>query len=130
MYDFATATIADFAKDNPEHKNEARNDIRNIKSGKMSENEAILAKINSTFMAIIRDIKNEDGNKSTLPLATKEFMQSIWEQLSDKPREEITEEYVSEIVTNMIKTKTNLDGVGATLFQKLMLRLLKKSQKK
>jgi len=130
MYDFATATIADFAKDNPEHKEEARDDIRNIKSGKMGENEAILAKINSTFMAIIRDIKSDDDNKSTSPIATKEFMQSIWEQLADKPREEITEEYVSEIVTNMIKTKTDLDGVGATMFQKLMLRLLKKSENK
>jgi len=87
MYDFATATIADFAKDNPEHREEARNDIRNIKSGKIGENEAILAKINSTFMVIIRDIKSEDSIKATSPLATKEFMQSVWEQLADKQRE-------------------------------------------
>ena len=130
IYDFATATIADFAKENPEHKDEARDDIRNIKSAKMGENEAILGKINSTFMAIIRDIKSEDGNKTTSTIATTEFMQGVWEQLADKPRDEITEEDVSTAITNMIKKKTDLDGVGATMFQKLMLRLLKKSQKK
>lgn len=130
MYDFATATIADFAKDNPEHKDEARNDIRNIKSAKMSENEAILGKINSTFMAILRDIKKKDGNKSTSPVATAEFMQGVWEQLTDKPRDEISEEDISIAVTNMIKSKTALDDAGVSMFQKLMLRILKKSQKK
>jgi transcriptional regulator with XRE-family HTH domain len=130
MYDFTTATIADFAKDNPEYINEARDDIRNIKSAKMGENEAILGKINSVFMVIVRDIKCEDDNKAKSPVATSDFMQGIWERLADKPREEITEEDVSEAVTNMIKMKTDLDGVGATLFQKLMVRMLKKSQKK
>jgi hypothetical protein len=68
-----------------------------------------------------------ESRKRTL---SKRTLQSVWEQLADKPREEITEEYVSEVVTNMIKSKTDLDGVGATMFQKLMLRILKKSQKK
>jgi transcriptional regulator with XRE-family HTH domain len=129
MYDFTTSTIADFAKENPEHKSEARDDIRNIKSTKMGENEAILGKLNSVFMVIVRNIKSDDDNRAKSPIATTDFMQGIWEQLADRPREEITEEDVSEAVTNMIKAKTDLDGVGATLFHKLMVRMLKKSRK-
>jgi len=130
MYDFVTSTLADFANENPEHKDEIRSDIRNIKSGKMGVNEAILGKISSTFMAIILDIKSEDNSKASSPIATADFMQGILDQLEDKPREEITEENVSEAVANMVKAKTNLDEAGLAMFQKLMVRILKKSKKK
>lgn len=131
IYDFMTSAIGDFVNDNPEHKAEAKDDIRYIKSHKMSDNEAVLVKIQRTFMAIIRDIKSEaDVEKAPSPVATSEFMKGAWEQLKDKPRSEITEADVSEAVTNMIKQKTNIDGTGSTLFQKLLTRILKMSGKK
>ena len=129
LIDFATATLGDFAKENPEHKAEIRDDIRNLKSEKLGEHEADLEKIKSTFMAILRDVKKEIGdNRQTAPIATAQFMRGVWEQLADKPRNEITEEDVSVAVMNMVGQTTNLDGKGAELFQKLMTRMLKKSQ--
>ena len=128
--DFATSTIADFAKENPEHKAEIRTDILNLKSEKLSEHEADLEKIKSTFMAIIRDIKKEIGeNKQAAPIATADFMKGVWEQLKDKPRSEITEEDVSAAVMNMVGKSTKLDGKGAELFQELMTWMLKRSNK-
>jgi len=129
MIDFATSTIADFAKENPEHKAEIREDIRDMKSEKLGEHEADLEKIKSTFMAIIRDIKKEiRDKKETTPIATADFMKGVWEQLADKPRAEITEEDVSAAVMNMVGKTTKLDGISADLFKKLMTKILKKPQ--
>lgn len=128
MIDFATSTIADFAKENPEHKAEIRDDIRNLKSEKLGEHEADLEKIKSTFMTIIRDVKKEIGDKKEVsPIAMSDFMQGVWAQLADKPQSEITEEDVSAAVKNMLGRTTKMDGKGAALFEKLMTWILKKS---
>jgi len=131
MIDFVTSTIGDFIEENPEHKAEAQEDLKYIKSHKLSPNEAVLYKIQSTFMAIVRDVKVEvDEKKEAVPVATKDFMQEIWAQLQDKPRSELTEEDVSEAVANMVSQKTNLDGANLKLFQKMMTGVLKKAGKK
>jgi transcriptional regulator with XRE-family HTH domain len=130
MIDFATSTLGDFAKENPEHKAEVREDIRDLKSTKLGEYEADLEKIKSTFMSILKDIKKEIGDKKEpAPIATADFMQGVWAQLQDKPRSEITEEDVSEAVTNMLGKTTTLDGRSADMFRKLMTWMLKKSNK-
>jgi len=129
MIDFATSTIADFAKENPEDKAEIRENIRYLKSEKLGEYEADLEKIKSTFMAIIRDIKKEIGDKKeATPIATKNFMKDIWVQLADKPRAEITADDASEATLNMVRKTTSIDDKTADLFRKLVTKILKRPQ--
>jgi len=125
--DMATATIADFAKENPRHKTDIREDVRHLKSEKLGEHEADLEKIKGTFVAILKDIKSglAESVKPAPPVATADFMRGIWGQLSDKPHTEISPEDVSAAVVNMVGKTTQLDGQSAELLQELMKRMLK-----
>jgi len=131
IIDFATSSINEFVKENPEHKAEASDDIRELKSHKLTTNESIMMKIQSLFMAILKDVKKDFEDKTPItPMATREFMQGIMEQLKDKPRSELTEEDVSIAVTNIVKQQIPFEGKGATIFQKFVAWLLKNSFKK
>ena len=126
IIDMATATLADFAKESPEHKADVREDARYLKSEKIGEHEADLEKIKSTLVAIVKDIKSEiaDATKPVTPVATAEFMQGVWEQLLDKPRAEISPKDVSAAVVNAVSKTTTLDGQSAEMLQELMKRML------
>jgi len=130
LIDMATATLADFAKENPERKAEVRDDVRYLKSEKLGEHEADLEKIKSTFMVILKDIKNGIAdNKKATPIATADFTRGILEQLADKPRADITAEDVSAAVVNMVGKTTQLDDKSAELFQSLVTQVLKQEGK-
>jgi len=131
MIDFATSSINDFVKENPEHRAEASDDIKELKSHKLTTNESIMMKIQSLFMAILKEVKKDFEDKTPItPMATRDFMQGIMAQLQKKPRSELTEDDVSEAVTNIIKQQIPFEGKGATIFQKFMAWLLKNSFKK
>ena len=126
LIDFATATLGDFAKENPEYKNEVLPDVRRIKSYKLGEHEAELEKIKSVLLAILKDIKKGmSAEKLTGDAATAEFMRGVWEQLEGKPHAEISAEDVSAAVMNMVGQTTKLDDKSAELFQSLMLQVFK-----
>jgi hypothetical protein len=130
VIDFATSTLTDFIKDNPEHRAEAREDIRYFKSEKLGAHEADLEKIKSAFMSIIRDIKNGHSEEVVVsPVATRDFMSSIWAQLGDKPRSEVTAEDVSDAVMKVVGQTTKLDGKSADLFKRIVTKVLKTSRK-
>ncbi|MCL1787901.1 MAG: XRE family transcriptional regulator, partial [Defluviitaleaceae bacterium] len=89
IIDMATAAIGDFVKDNPEYKKETQKDSKLLRSHKLADHEAEMAKINSTFMAILRDIKKdiEDGKTPGTP-ATAEFLQAMREQIQAARQEQ------------------------------------------
>jgi len=131
MIDFATSSITDFIKENPEHKAEAIDDVKELKAHKLNPNESIMMKVQSLFIAIVKDVKKDFEDKvSITPMATRDYMQGIWAQLKDKPRSELTEEDVSIAVTNMVKQQIPFEGKGATVFQKFVAWLLRNSFKK
>jgi len=130
LIDFVTATLGDFAKENPEHKGEVLPDMRLLKSQKLGEHEAELEKIKSVLLVILKDIKKGMGaGKVTGDVATAEFMRGVMDQLKDKPRSEISAEDVSAAVMNMVGQTTKLDDKSAELFQTLMTQMLNNSQK-
>jgi len=130
LIDMATAILADFAKENPEHKADIRDDVRYLKSEKLGEHEADLEKIKGTFMAILKDIKGGIAdNKKATPIATADFTRGVLEQLKDKPRAEISAEDVSAAVVNMVGKATQLDDKSAELFQSLVTQVLKQEGK-
>ena len=129
MIDFATSSISDFVKENPEYKTDAIDDIQELKKHKITTNESIIMKIQSLFMAILKDVKKEFEDKTPItPMATKEFMLGIMAQLQDK--QNITEDDVSEATINMLKGQINLEGKGASFFKKLMSWILRHSIRK
>jgi len=131
IIDFATSSISDFVKENPDHKAKANDDIQELKKHKLTTNESIMMKIQSLFMAILKDIKKDFEDKTPIaPMATREFMQGVMAQLQDKPRGELTEEDVSIAVTNMVQQQISFEGKGATIFQKFVAWLLKNAFKK
>jgi transcriptional regulator with XRE-family HTH domain len=127
IIDFATSTLGDFAKESPDDKTEIAAHSRMIKSQKMSKHEAELEKIKSTFMAIVRDIKNSIGEMQVTASATAEMMQGIWKQLENKPRSEITAEDVSNAVVNMVGQASGMDEKSAELLRSLMNGMLEKA---
>ena len=131
IIDFAASSIYDYVKESPEHKAEVIEDVKELKKHKLTTNESIIIKIQSLFMAIVKDVKKDFEDKVTVtPLATRAFMQAVWAQLQDKPRSEFTGEDVSIAVTNMVKQQVHFEGKGATVFQKFMAWLLRNSLKK
>ena len=78
IIDTATAMLGDFVKENPAHRNEVQSDRNLMRSQKLTDYEAELEKIKSTFITVIKDIKKDisDG-KPQETHATKEFLHTI-----------------------------------------------------
>jgi transcriptional regulator with XRE-family HTH domain len=134
MIDMATAAIGDFAKDNTEHKKEALDDTRYLRSEKLSDHEAELEKIKSIFMAMLKDIKKNIGAGETPEVpATAEFLQTMREQIQAARTEQrpIGAEDITAAVLGMVGQTAALDGESMELFRQLTERLLflKKSEK-
>ena len=131
IIDMATAAVGDFIKDSPEHKKEAQADSKLLRSQKLGDHEAEIAKINSTFMAILRDIKKdiEDGKAPEQP-ATAEFLQTMREQIQATRQEQksISEDDVIAAVMNMVRQTAALDEKSMELFEQLARGLLTNSK--
>lgn len=127
VIDMATVAIGDFVKDNPEHKAKAQADTKYLRSQKLTDHEAETMKINSAFMAILRDIKKdvEDGKAQGAPV-TAELLQTIREQIQ-AARQEQKSIGVSDIVTavmNIVGQTIQLDEKSAELFKQLTRQVL------
>ena len=129
IIDMATATIGDFAKENPEHKAEAQADTKFLRSQKLSSNEAEITKINSTFLAILKDIKKdiEDGKKPETPI-TAELLQEMQEQIKIARQEQnpVSAEDVTAAMMGMVGQALQLDDKSAELFRELVGHILTK----
>lgn len=131
LIDFATATLDDFIKSNPEHKCEVTPDIRLLRSQKMGEHEAEIEKIKNTFVAIFRDIKKDiDAGKEPEASATADFMQQLREQIAEKQSQRQplpTGDDLSEMVLQMVKQQhPALDEKSAELLRQLAKQLFTK----
>ena len=129
IIDMATAALGDFVKDSPEHKKEVQADSKLLRSQKLGDHEAEITKINSTFMAILRDIKKdiEDGKTPEQP-ATAEFLQTMREQIQAVRQEQkpVTAEDVVTAVMSRVGQTAALDEKGLELFGQLARGLLTK----
>jgi len=127
LIDFATSTLGDFARDNPEYKDEVLPDARRIKSYKLGEHEAELEKIKSMFLAILKDIKKSMGSEKVAgDVATAEFFSEIRERIAANPNELPTEGEVTDMVMQMVGKQVTLDEKSMELFEQLAKRLFTK----
>jgi len=127
IIDMATATLGDFMKDNPEHKAEVQADTRRLRSEKLTDYEAEIIKINSTFTAILKDIKKdmEDG-KAPEVSATAEFYQKMREQIQSARQEQkpVGAEDVITAMIGMVGQTVMLDEKGLDIFKYLAKHML------
>lgn len=133
VIDFATATLGDFMKSNPEHKSEVAPDIRLLRSQKLGEHEAEIEKIKNTFIAILKDIKKDiDTEKAPEASATANFVQQLREQIAEKQSQAQslpTAGDVSEMVLQMVKQQhPTLDEKSSELFQQLVQQMFTKPE--
>ena len=125
IINFATSTLADFAKDNPEHRKEIKSDINFLKSQKLGEHEAELEKIKNTFMSILRDIqKNIELDTGSSKAITAEQLEQLKSALPDKPVADITADDIAGVVTNMLGQALPMDGESAKSVQEYMANML------
>lgn len=130
VIELATAALSDFMKERPEHKGEARQDIQFLNAQKIGAHEAEIEKIKNTFLAILRDIKNDmDSGELPEQTATAEMIQSVRAAVADKPREEITADDMAEAVTAALGKTVPLDEESAGQLQKLAKQLMEQAGK-
>jgi transcriptional regulator with XRE-family HTH domain len=133
VIDMATAALGDFAKGNPEHKQEAKADAKLLRSQKLADGEAEMTKISSTFTAILKDIKKDlaDGGTAGLP-ATAEFLQAMREQIQTARLEQkpVEMEDVVKAMMGMVGQAVELDEKSAELFEQLARGVLGKGEGK
>jgi transcriptional regulator NrdR family protein len=99
----AVMSLADFKKD-------AQGDINLMKSQKLGDHDAEIEKIKNNFLIILRDIKKSMASgEMPAESITADMMQKIWEQLKDKPREEITADDVADAIVLAVG---KLDALG------------------
>ena len=135
MIDVTTATLSDFIKDNPEHKDEVNKDILYIKSHKMGRHEAVQEKIKSIVIAILTDIKkNIDVPESPKPspVATADFMKEMRLQLQDiyKEKKQVTKDDAVNVMANMVKQSSAIDDKSIEMFKQLASHVLDESANK
>ena len=127
LIDIATATLGDFVKENPEHKAEAHEDMRYLRSEKLGNNEAETEKLKNMFMAILKDVKKDIETDEPLgATVTSEVLQQMREELQSARQspQEINAEGVAAIVANMVGQALPMDGESAELLKQLTERLL------
>ena len=114
-------------KEHPEHKAEARDDLRLLRSAKLGDHEAEKEKIRSIFMAILNDIKKDiDDGKTPGEPATSEFMRQIWDeaQAARQGQKPVTAEDMTAIMMGKVGRALTLDEKSTELFQQLAKGLL------
>lgn len=126
MIDLATATLDDFRQENPQHKGEVGQDIRLLKSQKLGEHEADMEKIKSTFLMILKDVKQQiiEG-KGAEPVVTQEALQGMREQWAATAKPSTTPEDVADMVVGMVGQTGALDENSAELLKQLAVQMFK-----
>ena len=130
LIDMATATLGDFMKDNPEHKAEVVADAKYLRSQKLTDNEAEIEKIKSTFLAILKDVKkNIEASKVPEQPATAEFLQAMREQIqaAQKEQKPVGVDDVVGAVMSMVGQAVPMDEKSAELFRQLTQHIFTKS---
>ena len=115
----------------PGSQKEAQKDSNLLRFQKLADHEAEIAKINSTFMTILRDIKKdiEDGKTPGTP-ATAELLQTMREQIQAARQEQkpIGADDVVAAMMKMVGQTAALDEKSAELFEQLARQVFDKNK--
>ena len=129
MIDIVTSTLGDFVKDNPQLKAEVNNDIRFISSHKMGKHEAVLEKLKSILLVMLKDIKENLKMKAVLKpkaVADAEFMSELRKQMNEMihSKKIVTQNDVAGIVSNMVAQKYAFSDIGMSKLKELAIGMM------
>ena len=123
LIDIVTSSLTDYIRAHPEQRKTVQSDIRQIKSGKLSEHEAELEKIKSTFLVILKDIKKDiDADDPPRKAATEAILHQAREytkSIAKSPRKKQKVGDVAKVFAEMVKQVTPLDDNSVDLFEQL-----------
>ena len=123
LIDIATSSLTDYIRAHPEQRKVVQADIRQIKSGKLSEHEAELEKIKSTLLVILKDIKKDiDADDPPREAATEAILQQAREYAKSvvkSPRKKQKAGDVAKVFAEMVKHNTSLDDSSVDMFEQL-----------
>jgi len=132
LIDIVTSSLTDYMRAHPEQRKTVQADIRQIKSGKLSEHEAELEKIKSIFLIVLKDIKKDiDADDPPREAATEAILQQAREyakSVANSPRKKHKAGDVAKVFAEMIKQNTSLDDSSVGMFEQLANQVLTDSE--
>ena len=116
IMNMATSMLSDFAKANPEHKTEAIEDMREIRSAKIGEHETEIERIKSILVSILKEINSGlDRNNNPGQAANADIVRQVMAEIVErKPK---SAEEVAGIVANLVKEATHIDDENTELYK-------------
>jgi len=123
IMDFATSSLNDFIKENPDKKDEVQDGIREIRFSKTGVYEADIEKIKTLFISIVKEIKEQIGNSfnSEQPVDAEIVRKIISEVKKKKPK---TVEEVSRLVAKKVKEIAHLDDENSEMFRQVVEQIV------
>ncbi len=122
MINMLTTSLSEYAHQHPEHKSEAKQDIRFMNAQKLGEHEAEMERIKSIFLSILREIKSDIANHH-MPeqTANSALFQNIITSAKENPP--VTLDDVLSMVTDQMSQVVNMDDETKDIFKDLFLRM-------
>lgn len=122
MINLVTTSLSEYMQQHPEHKSEAKQDIRFMNAQKLGEHEAEMERIKSIFLSILREIKR-DIDKHHMPeqTANSALFQNIITSAKKNPP--VTLDDVLAMVTDQMSQVVNMDDETKDMFKDLFLRM-------
>ena len=122
MINLATTSLAEYVQQHPEHKTEARQDIRFMNAQKPGEHEAEMERIKNIFLSILREIKSDiDNHHMPEQTVNSELFQNMLTSAKANPPATLDE--VLSMVTDQVSQIVNMDDETKDIFKDLFLRM-------
>lgn len=122
MINLATTSLAEYMHQHPEHRSEAKQDIRFLNAQKLGEHEAEIERIKNIFLSILREIKSDiDNHHMPEQTANSELFQNML--TSAKANPPATLDDVLSMVTDQVSQVVEMDDETKDMFKDLFLRM-------
>lgn len=127
MINLATTSLSEYMQQHPEHKSEAKQDIRFMNAQKLGEHEAEMERIKNIVLSILREIKSDMANHQ-MPeqTANTKLLQNIITSAKENPP--VTLDDVLSLVTDHMSQVVDMNDETKDSFKKLFIDILEQSK--
>lgn len=108
----------------------AKQDLQLLNAQKIGNREAEIAKINSVFLAILRDIKKDmDNGEQPGEAVTAAMFQTMQDALVEQKQTPLTIDDVTKMVAGQIGQLVPMDEETSNQFRRLMKKIMEQTDK-
>lgn len=126
LIEMATASLSDLMKEHPEHRAEAKQDLQLLNAQKIGEHEAEIEKIKNVFLAILRDIKNDNGEQPG-EAVTAAMFQAMRDALAEQKQKPLSIDDVTAMIAGQIGQLTPMDKETVEMFQQFAKKMIEQA---